>query len=424
MSADTLLMLGDHHGSLAAARCLGRHGVAVTFADHRRWLPAAWSRFVSRRIVSPEPTDLTAYAAWLVAQGEAAPGLFLYAASDDLCWVLSRHEAVLRRSFRMYQPGVAAIYTLLNKARLHALAATLDVPCPRTWTPESPEALEQVADDVRYPVLIKPRTQIGLRSKRKGQLCHSREELLTQYPAFRAQNRYHPELTAYDSTVDWPLVQEYLPSAATAIVSVAGFCDENGECVFRASQKVFQRPRTLGVGVGFESRPVPEALKARVRALCQGAGYYGIFEAEFITADDGRLLLADFNPRYYGQMQFEVARNLPLPWLAWLGAGGEREALTAALRSAVQGNDGPGGQVIRYAHGWLMTLLVTTQWIGGRLAGTERRSWLSWLRGPGVRVNALHDPDDPVPYWLDLVGNWASFARHPRDFVRKFCLDA
>ena len=57
----------------------------------------------------------------------------------------------------------------------------------------------------------------------------------------------------------------------------------------RASHKVFQRPRRMGVGIGFEAAPVDRALLEKLDALCEAAGYFGVFESEFIESD-GRLL--------------------------------------------------------------------------------------------------------------------------------------
>lgn len=421
---ETLLMLGDHLGSLAATRSLGRNGFAVTFADHRRLVPAMWSRFVTTRIAAPPPSELGAYADWLLAEGRRRPGRFLYAASDDLCWILAKHRARLASCFRMYQPDLATIYTLLNKQRLGELAARLGVPTPATWAPTSDAALDEVARTATYPVLIKPRTQIGLASKRKGAVCASAVELREAYRAFRAANTYHPEVVAHDPDVTWPLIQAFLPSAAANILSVAGFRDEAGHLALRASQKVFQRPRRVGVGVGFEARDVPAQAASWVRELCAATGYFGVFEVEFLVDAHGRLFLADFNPRYYGQMGFEIARGLELPWLAWLGACGEPVRLSTALARAETGHESGSADVSRFAHGWVLSLLLAGHYATGRIDRPTRALWRRWMAGDGAAVaDAMSDRDDARPLLVDLIAAGLAGVRHPRSFVRTFCLD-
>jgi hypothetical protein len=51
--------------------------------------------------------------------------------------------------------------------------------------------------------------------------------------------------------------------------------------------------------------------------VCELSGYVGVFEAAFIRAStDPRLI--DFNPRFFGQMRFDVVRGLPAPWRTYL----------------------------------------------------------------------------------------------------------
>ena len=58
-----------------------------------------------------------------------------------------------------------------------------------------------------------------------------------------------------------------------------------------------------------------------------------MFDVEFAIDGDQKLLI-DFNPRFYNHMAFEVQRGLPLPWLAYLAATGQTEALEAAGAAA------------------------------------------------------------------------------------------
>ena len=72
------------------------------------------------------------------------------------------------------------------------------------------------------------------------------------------------------------------------------------------------------------------------------AGYFGMFEAEFIRLP-GRSLLIDINGRLYNQLAFDVARGLPLPTLFYQGALGNDEAVAAATVAAA-GADSTGPQ--------------------------------------------------------------------------------
>ena len=62
-------------------------------------------------------------------------------------------------------------------------------------------------------------------------------------------------------------------------------------------------------------------------------GYFGVFEAEFIRLGDERLLI-DFNPRFFGQMGFDVARGLPIVGLAYEAALGGTQRVTQLLQAS------------------------------------------------------------------------------------------
>jgi hypothetical protein len=152
--------------------------------------------------------------------------------------------------------------------------------------------------------------------------------------------------------------------------------------------------------------------------LCERTGYFGIFEAEFVRADD-QLQLIDFNPRFYGQMGFDVARGLPLPYLMWLGALGRDAEVTAAVEQAQQWTTGRG---YVYCNRFFLNLTLFWQGMSGRMSREERSRWRHWLDVASSRELAfdpMESPSDPLPGWVSKVRELYAAARHPRAFYRK-----
>lgn len=424
MTAPALLTAGTYYGTLAAARCLGRRGIPVTMAEGRLLAPARWSRFVTRRVSCPGIDDAGGFLRWLKAFGEASPGHVLYPTTDDLAWLFARHRDELGRSFQLYSPGVDAVYALLNKERLHAAATEAGLDTPRTWFPRSREDLAPIAADARFPLLVKPRTQVLFTSRSKGARAESAAELAPRWSEFAQGNRCAPALLRFDPEAGTPILQEVHAEAAQGIYSLSGFVDETGELfVCRASRKVLQRPRKLGIGLCFEAAPVDEALAERLRRLCVRLGYFGVFEAEFIAAG-GRKLLIDFNPRLYSQLAFDVDRGMPLPALAWLAAAGDRETLRAEVLHARLRQSRTQPERV-YTHHFVLEVLLRGQGASGRLSPDEVRSWRRWLAEHGRwATDAVADADDGLPALVDVAQHLAGYARHPRAFVRSMILDA
>ncbi|MBI5547375.1 MAG: carbamoyl-phosphate synthase [Deltaproteobacteria bacterium] len=415
-----LLTAASYYGTLAAARCLGRRGIAVTMAERHLLAPARWSRFVTRREACPDIAEAERFLAWAERFGESNPGHVLYPTTDDHAWLFALHRERLARSFRLYSPPVDAVYTLLNKKRLHHAAHAAGLDTPRTWFPETERDLGALSD-ARFPVLIKPQTQVLFPSRSKGSRAEERSQLEERFREFRAWQHHGLALVERDPGVESPIVQELHPQAAQGIYSLAGFVDESGELfVVRASTKVLQRPRKLGIGLCFEEAPVEPDVAEGVRRLCRQIGYFGVFEVEFIVAG-GRFLLIDFNPRLYSQLAFDVDRGMPLPLLVYLGAVGDRAALEAEVRraSAV----GLSGDRV-YCHRFVLEVLLRGQTLSGRMPPQAARSWRRWLVEHRERAtDAVAAEDDRLPTLVDLALHLYGYARHPRAFWRSMILD-
>ncbi len=416
-----LLTMADYYGTLAAVRCLGRLGIPVTVAESKLLAPARWSRYVTRRVECPEVGDSDVFLEWLMRFGEREPGHVLYPTSDDMAWLFALHREELGKHFRMYQPGVDVIYGLLNKQRLHDLCKDVGLDVPDTWFPESEKDLERVAGEARFPVLLKPQTQILFESHVKGSQVERASELLPRYREFLERNQYGRKLLDYDPRANRPMVQAFYTEAAQNIFSLSGFVDRTGELfVARGAVKVLQRPRKLGIGLCFEEVPVEPELAEKVRALCKKLGYHGTFEVEFIRAG-GKQLLIDFNPRFYSQMGFDIARGSPLPLLVYEAACGHEAQLAEVSREALSWKG--GGQYI-YCHRGIFELLLRAQGLSGRLKPDEVKHWREWYaRNRERAVDAVIDTGDWVPWMVDVAMHLRSYARHPKGFIRTMVLD-
>src|SRR5438270_710584 len=57
-TAGVLLLGADYYGTLAAARCYGRHGIDVAMADENPRARGLYSRFVKEKLVHPPLSEL------------------------------------------------------------------------------------------------------------------------------------------------------------------------------------------------------------------------------------------------------------------------------------------------------------------------------------------------------------------------------
>jgi D-aspartate ligase len=417
-----LLTMAGYGGTLAAVRCLGRAGIAVTVATDHRGQPAAWSRWAMRRVHCPDFRDSERFIDWLLEFGSREPRHVLYPTCDDLAFLFTQHAEELGKSFLLYQPPAKTVLALLDKRTLASAAAAAGLQTPVTHVPRDDAALERIAAEARFPLLIKPCTQVMFRTLNKGVRVERREDLLEAYRAFCRANTYLPRILAMRPDIARPMLQEYFPQAEENIHSVAGFVDRRGKLfVARASTKVLQQPRRVGIGVCFEDAPLDPVEAQGIADLCKGTGYFGVFEAEFIRVGDQRLLI-DFNPRYYNQMGFEIARGLPLPLLVYAGARQDEAELQRAVRAAQQSV--PDHQGLAWCDRFALRLMIAAQRLSGRMTAVDARHWRDWSSRHGDRaVDATFDRQDIVPALIDAGLQLKRALRHPRGFFRSIIMN-
>lgn len=410
--------MGSYSGTLAAARELGRHGISVVLADSDQYSLTATSRYISQFLEAPSIENLSAFVQWLLNFGQGNPGYILYPTSDDVCWLIASHQDALKKYFYLFQPSEESTYNLLNKEKLFYSCRSLGIDCPETWVPVGEKALQDLANTVDYPVLVKPKTQAGMKINQKGALCRSKEELLSAFNLFKQRFSYRQEILDYDPTLVNLMVQKFHPEASENIYSLAGFFDQKSNTyVLRASEKVLQQPLRIGTGLCFESREVYEKPARQLRELLEHVGYKGAFEAEFIhLKNQDRFLLIDLNSRFYGQMGFEIARNLPVARLCYFAAIEEREQIEKLVEASLTWD-----HTVLWKHRilWMLFFFVTTTWIGGQMPRSRRRSWIEWAH-TGNCYDPIYATDDPRPAWAYFWNQLASNLRHPRAFFYQY----
>jgi predicted ATP-grasp superfamily ATP-dependent carboligase len=420
-----LLADAHYYGTLAAVRDLGRSGVPVALAAHVPHSNAAASRHCGRVWASPPTRAMAPFLQWLIDVGQREPGLVLHPTSDDLAWLMAAHHDRLAPHFRLFQPPASAVYALLDKAQLYAHAAAAGVPTPGQFAPTTADEVQalghQLAREGGFPVIVKPRTQCGMTNNVKGLIAHTPAELVQHVRQFQVAFPYEDAFLALaPADIRWPLVQTYLPDAQQHTCSVSGFVDAIGRLqAVRASVKVFQKPVKIGIGIAFEGLAVPPELARHVQALATATGFVGAFEAEFIHVQaTGERLLMDFNPRFYGQMHFDICRGMALPRMVHASACGDAAGLQRLIDTARSTQLEQGAERQRYCNRWMFNTLLWAQRAKGALSAERHAHWRRWMN-EGELFDFVADPKDPAPYRNDQFNYLRHWARHPRASFRQ-----
>jgi predicted ATP-grasp superfamily ATP-dependent carboligase len=421
-AAPILLANAHWYGTLAATRTLGQLGVPVYVASDG-WLGSAtWSRYTTRKLPSPALEDPERFLDWLCALGRREPGVVLYPTSDEATFLYATRLDELSRTFKTYQPGLDTVLHVLDKKRLYATARDVGIEVPETWFPESEADVERIAREAPMPLLIKPRTQVLSLTHSKGIIVRDRAELLPRYRRMR-QSGYGRTLVRHLPDAGMPMIQRYFSEGSQQIHVLAAFRDrERRVFAARSGYKIFQRPRSLGIGLCFVDAPLDLDLAERARDLADRAGYFGLYQLELIRVGT-RDLLIDFNPRFYNQLAYDVARGLPLPQLVYSAACGETDEMNRLVAHAGNGNGGAHQDLV-FCNAFGLRLMLATQVLTGRMSVAEAERWRRWRDDhQDTSIDPAKAPGDDLPALVDMASQLASIVRHPRAFVRKIVLD-
>jgi D-aspartate ligase len=413
-----LLTKPGYHGTLAATRSLGRSSIPVVTAGPSRWAISSRSKYTSHHVNCPNTIETEPFMAWLTEFGRKhSEKHVLLPTCDDTAWLYARYREQLVEHFHLGPNDITVIHGLLHKGQLaeHAREAGLEV--PRTWYPRSQRDVLEIAQQAVFPVLVKPITQVLFAAGSKGVRVNEREALPAAYAEYASFGHGHT-ICDYDPSISHPMVQEFFPAASNGIYNISSYAQDGKLWGARAGRKILQRPRRLGIGICFEEAPVEEHLTEGLERLIQRVGYSGVFEAEFVRVGE-RSVLIDFNPRFYNQMAFDIARGLPLAALAYFGA--LRQAPPELAPEAKSARE-PSDRVFTYSSAF--KVMIASQRLSGELSGKEADGWLAWYDAhEGRRVDAVNDPDDHWPARMDVMQMLQRHLRYPGDFVRTIVLN-
>jgi D-aspartate ligase len=315
-------------------------------------------------------------------------------------------ERLGRHADEVGHPEPEGVRTCLVKDRFATALARCGFPTPPTGVPTSLPLALRLADELGYPVLLKPRSHVGIGTTR-GVVIHTPDELRAAYRPFvsdleqRTVRRHVPGLGL-------PMLQRYYELGTVDVISVSGCLGGGGEVLaLQHSRKVAQAPARLGVGTMFETvgpQPFTDAAVEVVRSVLGS----GLFELEvLVERSTGEYCAIDLNPRGFGQMTLDMAVGHDLPRLWYQSVTGARLAVAA-----------PAEKMPRL---WQDGVASYTGLAAGFARGPARTETLGRVldivRSP--KVGAAFAWSDPLPGAVFGLGH----LRHPRSFVRQFFVD-
>ena len=392
---------------IAFIRSLGRAAVPVIACSSRPSAAGRFSRYTSDTRRCPSVHDSDRFITWLV--DELAEGSIDLVAptSDYVNFCVS--EALTRLGASAPDVGFPkpdALRTCLFKGRFVEALRAVGFPTLPSADPRSLDEARLAANEIGYPVALKPRSHVGI-GLHRGTVVRSSDELTFAYRSYEVGDGHRAAL-AHVPDLASPMIQRYVEPGAADVVSVSGCLDRSGSVLALGySRKVSQAPKRFGVGTMFERVPPPAFTGDAVDAVRAIVGS-GLFELEvLVDRSTGEHWAIDLNARGFGQMSLDIAVGNDLPRLWYQSVTGTRLSPARTRR--------------RRPDLWHDAVASHLDFAARLLRGPERRAILrdGFGRTATTKVGAAFEWRDPLPGTIFGLMH----LRHPRALLRQFLVD-
>lgn len=300
-SAHILVLDGDMLPALAVARSLDRAGYRVTAASASASPITAHSRAIARHLRYPDPLlDRDGFLDWLDDHLQRnSHDLVIPVTERSLLPLSEQSRRFATQRIAMADPASLAV--ALDKSRTFALASTLDIPVPLGIEVQSLEQLDSLAEQLRFPVVVKPTHSVA--TDGSGYSRHAVSYAMDTdnlYRQCRANLQHSPVI-----------LQEYFDGIGMGVELIA----DRGELAYAFQHQRLHEVPLSGGGSSFRKSVGldPQLLDAAAR-LMRAAQWHGVAMVEFKwQPSSGDFRLMEINGRLWGSLPLAVAAGADFP---------------------------------------------------------------------------------------------------------------
>lgn len=284
------ILLGGGANALSVARNLGRLGVPVyainapgAFVRHSRY--CRWIDIPAKG-KDERPGAWTDYL--LGPTAEPLHGAALLACEDEAIQIIAKHREALAERYLLDESNPAAQLRMLNKLSTYEAAVEAGVPTPKFWVIDAGRPLDQVADELVYPLVVKPRLSHVFEGRSGKKLIVARD--------FAQASAAVVEMQAAGADC---LLMEMIPGPDDRLCSYYTYLDADSRPLFHFTKRIIRRyPLLQGTACYHITDWIPEARDLANR-LFKHVGLRGLANVEFkLDTRDGQLKLIECNARF------------------------------------------------------------------------------------------------------------------------------
>jgi predicted ATP-grasp superfamily ATP-dependent carboligase len=301
-NGSVLVLDGQWRNTLSVVRSLGRRGIQIDVGEDTPLALCSFSKYVKRHFVYPSvKSDPEKFKKMLVERIRNIKYDMVIPITDAMVSFISGNRDEISKYTCIPFVDNETLHFALDKAEVLRFARKIGVPAPKSYLPSEYAGPDELIDQLKYPVVLKPKSGYGSRG-----LAYVKDK-----DEFRIK---YDQITA---NYGKPLIQEQIPSEGKGI-GVSMLYDFNHEMKAHFTHvRLREFPVSGGPSTLRESIWHPELVRTADR-LMRSLHWVGIAMVEFkMDPRDGIPKLMEINPRFWGSLELAVQSGVDFPWLLY-----------------------------------------------------------------------------------------------------------
>ena len=266
-----VVIIGGHIQALGLARQVYGKGLEVVLLLDTKWAVARFSKTVAKYYVYHSEKQLHQIIMKLCLSHQAT---LLFPTNDESVEHLSKHYIEYAPHFAMGIPNPELVDLFNDKRNAYQFATSHDIPCPKCWYPNTMEDVQNIAQNLPYPVVVKPGIMYSFHATfgKKAYRCDNAEQLLSIFSLIKEVN--YP--------IETILIQEFLSGGPQYLYSYGVFAANGQSKVALMANRIRQNPMDFGNSTTFAvTCDIPQIAEQSIKLL-RMVNYFGLGEVEWM----------------------------------------------------------------------------------------------------------------------------------------------
>lgn len=266
-----VVIIGGHIQALGLARQVAQRKIETILLLDTALTVARFSKYVKQYFIYHNTEELLQLIYQLQQPDKST---LLFPTNDEVVEFLANHYDSLNNHFAMGIPKPDIVALFNNKRKAYQYVSAHEIHSPKCWYPNTMEEVRSVAQELPYPVVVKPGIMYSFHTTfgKKAYRCDNADELLSIFE--RIHEARYP--------IDTILIQEFLSGGPKYLYSYGVFAVDGMSRVSLMANRIRQNPMDFGNSTTFAITCDIPQIEEQSRKLLQLVQYFGLGEVEWM----------------------------------------------------------------------------------------------------------------------------------------------